>query len=213
MIKVSPQSPQEFSFSAAIATAGATPRAGADQARSDHARMGQLLQTCRGEVDLQQVGCLRLVATGPYAAGPPRLELGSAPPPSGHARRAVADRGGRGRVLPDARRDRFSFRLPGATRSQRHGHPRTPPDGRDRGEPVAERSARRVRRAARGNGPVATPTPRPGPTQQGDVRLRRLVGSVEDLPKRRIRQRPDRAPQRPPQSGSIAGRDCSASAR
>jgi hypothetical protein len=36
----------------------------------------------------------------------------------------------------------------------------TAPDGRHRGEPVAERSDRRVRRAAWGNGPGATPAPR-----------------------------------------------------
>src|SRR5215217_7036500 len=34
-----------------------------------------------------------------------------------------------------------------------------------RGEPGAVRVARRVRRAARGNGTVATPSPRPGPTR------------------------------------------------
>ena len=33
--------------------------------------------------------------------GPARLELGPAPPPSHHRRRALADRGGRGGVLPD----------------------------------------------------------------------------------------------------------------
>ncbi len=39
-------------------------------------------------------------------------------------------------------------------------------NGRDRGEPGAVRAARRVRRAARRNGPVATPAPRSVPTQQ-----------------------------------------------
>src|SRR5215471_3443185 len=57
----------------------------------------------------------------------------------------------------------------GGTRSRPHGHLRTPPDGSNRGEPVAGKPARRVRRAARGNGPVATPEPRPGPTQRPDV--------------------------------------------
>src|SRR5215472_19070828 len=56
----------------------------------------------------------------------------------------------------------------GGTRSRPHGHLRSPPDGSSRGEPVAGRPARRVRRAARGNGPVATPGPRPGPTQRSD---------------------------------------------
>ena len=41
----------------------------------------------------------------------------------------------------------------------------TPPEGRDRGESGAWRHARRVRRAARRNGPAATPTPRCGPTK------------------------------------------------
>ncbi|MGW3368996.1 reverse transcriptase domain-containing protein [Streptosporangium canum] len=39
-------------------------------------------------------------------------------------------------------------------------------NGRARGEPVAGRSARRVRREVRGNGPGVIPAPRPGPTQR-----------------------------------------------
>jgi hypothetical protein len=85
----------------------------ADQARSDHARVGQLLQTRRGQMDLQQAGRLHLVEARPHAAGPPRLELGSTPPPADHPHRAVADRGGRDRVLPDRRRDGLPIRLPG----------------------------------------------------------------------------------------------------
>jgi hypothetical protein len=42
---------------------------------------------------------------------------------------------------------------------------RSQPDGRNRGEPGASRGARRVQRAARGNGPAAIPAPRPVPTQ------------------------------------------------
>lgn len=38
------------------------------------------------------------------------------------------------------------------------------PHGRNHGEPVAWRHARRVRRAAWGNGPAAMPAPRPRPT-------------------------------------------------
>ena len=45
------------------------------------------------------------------------------------------------------------------------------PDDRDRGEPVAERSARRVRRAAWRNGPEAIPAPRSRPTQQSTARI------------------------------------------
>ncbi|WAP61019.1 group II intron maturase-specific domain-containing protein [Streptomyces sp. S465] len=54
----------------------------------------------------------------------------------------------------------------GPVRSPAHGSLRTPSDGRDRGEPVALRGARRVRREARRNGPGAIPTPRSGPTQR-----------------------------------------------
>jgi hypothetical protein len=70
-------------------------RAPPDQAWSDHARMGQLLQTRSGEIDLQQTGHLHLVETRPHAAGPPPLELGPTPPPPNHPHRAVADRSGR----------------------------------------------------------------------------------------------------------------------
>jgi hypothetical protein len=54
----------------------------------------------------------------------------------------------------------------GATRSPTPG-PRLPerPNGRGRGEPVALNAARRVRRAALGNGPGAIPAPRPRPTR------------------------------------------------
>jgi Transposase DDE domain group 1 len=52
-----------------------------------------------------------------------------------------------------------------ATRSRSPGSRPTTPNGSDRGEPGARRRARRVRRAARRNGPAATPAPRCGPTQ------------------------------------------------
>ena len=42
------------------------------------------------------------------------------------------------------------------------------PDGGNRGEPVALKGARRVRREVRGDGPGAIPVPRPGPTQRHD---------------------------------------------
>jgi hypothetical protein len=58
----------------------------ADQAWSDPARMGQLLQTRRGEIHLQQIGHLHLVEACPHAADPPRLELWAAQPPSHHPR-------------------------------------------------------------------------------------------------------------------------------
>ena len=53
----------------------------------------------------------------------------------------------------------------GQPRSPTPGPCPTTPDGSNRGEPGAVRAARRVRRAAWGNGPAATPAPRPRPTQ------------------------------------------------
>src|SRR5258708_35822090 len=41
------------------------------------------------------------------------MELGPAPPPPDRRRWAMADRGGRGRVLPDPTRDGSPLRLPG----------------------------------------------------------------------------------------------------
>ena len=70
------------------------------------------------------------------------------------------------------------------------GQSPTPPNGRDRGEPVTERSVRRVRRAAWGNGPVATPKPRPRPTQQRPVGAQRGSGPPEHRPRRVIGQCP-----------------------
>lgn len=58
---------------------------------------------------------------------------------------------------------RYRYRRP---RSPAHGSLRTPSDGRNRGEPVALKDARRVRREVRRNGPGATPAPRSGPTQR-----------------------------------------------
>ena len=46
------------------------------------------------------------------------------------------------------------------------------PNGRNHGEPVAEKAARRVRRAAWGNGPAAMLAPRPRPTPPYDCQLR-----------------------------------------
>ena len=44
---------------------------------------------------------------------PPRLELGTTPPQPDHRQRAVAGRGGRGRILPDPRRNGLPLHLPG----------------------------------------------------------------------------------------------------
>jgi hypothetical protein len=53
----------------------------------------------------------------------------------------------------------------GAARSPAPGPCQITPDSRNRGEPAAGRPARRVRRAAWGNGLEAIPAPRPSPTQ------------------------------------------------
>jgi hypothetical protein len=55
----------------------------------------------------------------------------------------------------------------------------TTPNGRHRGEPVAGKPARRVRRAAWGNGPEAIPAPRPRPTQPAAAPYTRIY--VSDL--------------------------------
>ena len=68
---------------------------------------------------LQQTGRLHMLETRPHAAGTPRLELGTAPPPPDRPHRAVADRGGRDRVLPDREGDGLPLHLPG----QQDPHP------------------------------------------------------------------------------------------
>ena len=49
----------------------------ADQARSDHARMGQLLQTRRGEIDLQQTGRPSPGGDSPTCCGPATAGTGA----------------------------------------------------------------------------------------------------------------------------------------
>ena len=46
-----------------------------------------------------------------------------------------------------------------------------------------------MRRAVRGNGPVATPAPRPGPTQQGDPREPRSCCETIETLSNRVRMR------------------------
>ena len=71
------------------------PHVVADSVGSDHARLGQLFQTRRGQAHLRQVGRLHVLETRPHAAGTPRLELGSTPPSPDRRHWAVADRSGR----------------------------------------------------------------------------------------------------------------------
>lgn len=63
-------------------------------------------------------------------------------------------------------RSRSAVTDTGPAQSPVHGTLRTPSEGRDRGERVALRGARRVRREVRRNGPGAIPAPRSGPTQR-----------------------------------------------
>jgi RNA-directed DNA polymerase len=85
-------------------------------------------------------------------------------------RRFTTPRGGgcRCRGMGSSCSTRHRWRSPATgtgERSPPRGSRQTTPDGRDCGEPGASRGARRVRRAAHRNGPVATPEPRCGPTQ------------------------------------------------
>jgi RNA-directed DNA polymerase len=73
-----------------------------------HAWVGQLLQTCCGEVDLQQAGRFHLVEADPDAADTPPLELGSAP-------RHLATAEGRWQIAADGVE---FFRIEGVTVSR-----------------------------------------------------------------------------------------------
>ena len=79
--------------------------------------------------------------------------------------RVEADRDGRDRTVQPGDGAGHPLPLPG----EHDPHPLDPAqprhDGRNRGEPGAVRVARRVRRAAWGNGSGAIPAPRPRPTQ------------------------------------------------
>lgn len=99
--------------------------------------------------------------------------------PLGHLQRAAAlpsrSRGSLERWRPIAADGIELFRVASVTVSRYRyrastspprGSLRTPSDGRDRGEPVASRGARRVRREVRRNGPGVIPAPRSGPTQR-----------------------------------------------
>jgi RNA-directed DNA polymerase len=81
-----------------------------------------------------------------------------------------ADHGGRDRVVQPRGDAGHPLSLPG----QHHPQPLDPAqprhNGTNRGEPGAVKVARRVRRAAWGNGPAAMPTPRPRPTQPSSHR-------------------------------------------
>ncbi|WP_254207334.1 hypothetical protein [Nocardia alni] len=109
---------------------------------------------------------LPLVASDPMAETTAPLEVEGYPPTPHGPQRSMAETVG-GRDRPVQPRCGIGLLDTGtaATRSPVPGPRPTTPDSRNRGEPGAWRHARRVRRAARRNGPVATPAPRCGPTQ------------------------------------------------
>ena len=135
----------------------AGPRGRADPAQPDHARLGQLLPARRRpSTPSATLAPVRVVAGRPVADDAAPLEVDGRPPTisptptgrwqpiSGGRDRAVQPRSGAGHPIP----------LPG----QHDPQPLDPANhanGRNRGEPVALKGARRVRRAAWGNGPVS----------------------------------------------------------
>jgi RNA-directed DNA polymerase len=70
-------------------------RVRAGQAQPGHARLGELLQTCRRQEHLQHVGQLRLVANHPHAAGAASLEMERRPPTIHRPNRPVTSHRGR----------------------------------------------------------------------------------------------------------------------
>ena len=138
----------------------------ADPDQPDHARLGQLLQARRRATHLQQTPTLRLVADRADDANPAPLEVEGRPSLAHRPHRPVAShQRGRDRTVQPRGDTRSRGTATGATRSPTPGS-RLPEQthGRNHGEPVAWRHARRVRRAAWGNGPAAMPAPRPRPT-------------------------------------------------
>jgi len=100
---------------------------------------------------------------------------------------AVGNRGGRSRALPDPGRDGLPLCLPGEQDPEPLAtcEPRLTAAAAE--SPLLSNGPRRVRRAVRGNGPVATPEPRPGPTQQVDLREPCCLGELVEAARDRIR--------------------------
>jgi RNA-directed DNA polymerase len=151
----------------------AGPQDRADQNQPDHARVGQLPQARRLQEHPWLPRKLRVPQGDPLVDGATPLEVqktsaGTSPttPASGTGPRRT------GSNYSTSPRSRSPDTATEATRSPTPGQSPTTPDGTDHGEPVAERLARRVRRATWGNRPGATPTPRPRPTQQPHALIR-----------------------------------------
>jgi hypothetical protein len=128
-------------------------------------RVGELLPSRRLQAHPQQPEALRRMAGHQVAEKAAPLAVEAVPAAIHHPHRVVATAvNGRDRVVQPRSSGSNPLPLPG--RDPRPlGRRRTAPDGRNHGEPGASRGARRVRRAARGNGPAAMPAPRPVPTQ------------------------------------------------
>ena len=146
-------------------------RGRADPAQPDHARLGQLLQARRGKAHLRLAShfawwrdrgwCAN--CTAGVEGRPPRF---TTPPGGGPIRRTGSNCSTRPRCRsPDT--------ATGATRSPTPG-PCINAHGRNRGEPGAVKAARRVRRAAWGNGPEQSGHRAPGgePRSAGRCRPR-----------------------------------------
>ena len=144
----------------------------------DPARLGQLLQARGVQDHLEGPGPVRMATGDQLVDGAASLEVEGRPPTLHRPQRPVAQAlGGRDRTVPHGLDRGHPLPIPGQHDPQPlDTQPRL--NGRDRGEPGAVRAARRVRRAARRNGPVATPAPRSVPTQQrGRSAAMRSIGS------------------------------------
>ncbi|WP_028933488.1 IS256 family transposase, partial [Pseudonocardia spinosispora] len=106
---------------------------------------------------------LHLVADRSMGEDQTALEVEGRPPLAAYPDGVAANRGGRDRAAQH--RGDTGHPVPPTQHSQPLVLARTTPNDRNRGEPVALKGARRVRRAVWGNGPVATPEPRPIPTR------------------------------------------------
>ena len=130
----------------------AAPWIRADPARSDHARMVHLLPSRRQQTHLLDPGPLRVASGRPVADDAASLEV-DRPPTTVHRPRVAGGYPCRptGKRCSTSKRSRSPDT---ATEGTSRPRGRCPPhNGSFRGEPVASRGARRVRRAVWGNGP------------------------------------------------------------
>ena len=180
------------------------PQGRADPAQPDHARLGQLLQARRRQAHLQHAGQLRLVAGRSgwlrtlhrWRWKDVRRRLtdptGRWQPITRGRDRTVQPRSGTGHPVP----------LPGQHDPQPLDRLPTTPDGRNRGEPVALRAARRVRRAAWGNGPGAIA----GTAPQADSSMLAFLRQHRRVPRRAAAARATRAATPPPTTSRFSTR-------